>query len=63
VLVAGSADPMVPPWQARKIQRLVPGAEMIPLTGLGHLAHEEAPERVAEVVLEVARARGVLAPA
>lgn len=60
VLVAGSNDAMVPPSQARRVQRRARGAEMIPLIGLGHLAHEEAPGRIAALVLEIARRRGIL---
>jgi magnesium chelatase accessory protein len=60
-LLAGLGDRTVAPADARWLQERVPGSARIELPGLGHLAHEEAPAAVAEVVLSVARARGVLA--
>lgn len=50
-LLAGTNDRAVPPAQARRVAGLVPGATLALLPGLGHLAHEEAPERVAALVL------------
>jgi magnesium chelatase accessory protein len=50
-LVVGDADPMVPPAQSLALQRRVPGARLHSLPGLGHLAHEEAPEAVARILL------------
>lgn len=58
LLVAGSADLAIPPATAREVARLVPGSEVRILSGLGHLAHEEAPERVAELVRAAAAAAG-----
>ncbi len=46
-LLAGERDRAVPPRQAREIAALAPEAEIVPLPGLGHLAHEEDPGRVA----------------
>lgn len=58
-LIAGSADLAIPPATAREVARLVPGSEVKILSGLGHLAHEEAPETVAEMVRQAAaRAAG-----
>lgn len=51
-LVVADKDRAVPPSVGRRIAARLPGAEVIALSGLGHLAHEEAPERVAEIVLE-----------
>jgi len=62
-LIAGSGDRTVAPADARWLQEHVPGSGRIDLAGLGHLAHEEAPAAVAEVVLSVAQARGALAGA
>ena len=56
-LVVGAGDLAVPPSQARRVQALVPRAHLVTLAGLGHLAHEEQPERVASVVLEAALPR------
>lgn len=49
-LVVGTNDRMVPPSQAKRVQRLLPGASILPLAGLGHLAHEERPEEIREIV-------------
>lgn len=51
VLVVGSEDRAVSPHDAFKIQEQVPGAEVVLLRGLGHLAHEERPEDVAQIVV------------
>jgi magnesium chelatase accessory protein len=50
-LIVGEADRTVPPAQAQRVKLRVPAATIVRLAGLGHLAHEEAPERVAAVVL------------
>jgi magnesium chelatase accessory protein len=33
---------------------LLPSAQIVTLPGLGHLAHEEQPQRIAELVLQCA---------
>ena len=48
-LVTGAADRTVPPRQSREWARRLPTAQLHELSGLGHLAHEEAPRRVAEL--------------
>lgn len=60
LLLAGDADTTVPPVQAERVARRVPGARAQRLPGLGHLAHEEAPAQLAEVVAE-AVTRGLAA--
>lgn len=50
VLVVGSEDRFVSPVDAVRVQRRVPGSELISLPGLGHLAHEERPAEVAELL-------------
>lgn len=50
LLVVGGNDHTVPPSHADRVRRLLPSAETLILPGLGHLAHEEAPERVASLV-------------
>lgn len=52
VLVAGSADGMVPASNAYDAQRRAPHARVVRLPGLGHLAHEEAPETIAGIIKE-----------
>jgi magnesium chelatase accessory protein len=61
-LVVGDHDGTVSPADADRIRQRLPGPDPVRLAGLGHLAHEESPRRVAEVVVRVARAEGVLAP-
>jgi len=51
-LMVGGRDRAVPPMQARRIQAILPAARIITMDGLGHLAHEEAPQRVADTVLK-----------
>ena len=55
-LIVGSNDRMVPPGDARRIQVLLPGSELIRLPRLGHLAHEERPDLVAAALRGVAQA-------
>lgn len=49
-LVVGGNDRAVAPSQAERVAARVPGATLERLTGLGHLAHEESPERVATLL-------------
>lgn len=50
-LLVGERDRAVPPEQAERLARRWPGAVLHRLAGLGHLAHEEAPRRVADLLL------------
>lgn len=52
VLVAGLEDGMVPADNAFDVRLRVPHARIVRLKGLGHLAHEEAPERIRDIVEE-----------
>jgi magnesium chelatase accessory protein len=54
-LVAGSNDRTIPSSQAYELHARMPAASVIRLPGLGHLAHEEQPERVAELIVDLAR--------
>jgi magnesium chelatase accessory protein len=49
-LLAAENDRAVPPRVAEMVKRLAPASRLIHLPGLGHLAHEEAPAQVAEIV-------------
>jgi magnesium chelatase accessory protein len=49
-LIVGTADRAVPPSDAEEVARRVPVAHIVPLPGLGHLAHEEQPETAATLV-------------
>lgn len=53
-LVAGLADRTVAPVQSVELARRLKGARFVPLSGLGHLAHEEAPEPVNALIRELA---------
>jgi magnesium chelatase accessory protein len=46
-LLVGALDRAVPPAQAQRVVRLCPLADVTLLPGVGHLAHEEAPQAVA----------------
>lgn len=61
-LVVGSRDRMILPGEASKVRRLLPTAELVQFADLGHLAHEERPDLVAELVVAHARLRAVLLP-
>jgi magnesium chelatase accessory protein len=52
-LIVGLADQAVPPATSHQAAARLPDARVIEMPGLGHLAHEEAPEAVAEVIARV----------
>jgi magnesium chelatase accessory protein len=54
VLVACSNDKTVPPAEAERVHALMPSARLRIVSGYGHLAHEEAPRRIAELIFEEA---------
>lgn len=54
LMIHGDGDTAIPLAKARAAAALVPGARLEVLGGLGHLAHEEAPERVATMIVEFA---------
>lgn len=60
LLVAGENDQTVSPDDTHLISRIVRKSEIARLPGLGHLAHEESPERVADVVLAFVRTHGLI---
>lgn len=53
-LVVGSRDFTIPPSEASRVQKIVPNTKVIVLDGLGHLAHEEAPELNAQTIERIA---------
>ena len=61
-LLHGDRDKTVPVSVAHAVARKVAGSEVIILPGLGHLAHEEQPALVADILLRLARQHGVLVP-
>jgi len=57
-LIVGETDRAVPPSMTDAVRRLAPSATIVRARGLGHLAHEEDPEKVAGLILQ-ALARSV----
>lgn len=55
LLIHADGDTAIPLAKAREAAALVPGTRLEVLTGLGHLAHEEAPERVAAMIEDFAQ--------
>ena len=51
VLVAAENDHSISPHVARQVRDLLPDAAIERLAGLGHLAHEEEPRRIADIVM------------
>jgi magnesium chelatase accessory protein len=54
ILVVGGADRTIPPAQAERIRARLPAARIVTLPGLGHLAHEERPAEVAQLLCDIA---------
>ncbi|MES2715707.1 MAG: alpha/beta fold hydrolase BchO [Pseudomonadota bacterium] len=50
-LLVGGQDRTVPPSQAQRVRLKLPATRVQLLDGLGHLAHEEAPQRLADALL------------
>ena len=50
LLVVGSEDKAISPDTAFALKKRLTHARVELMRGLGHLAHEEAPEKVAEVI-------------
>ena len=61
LLIAGQHDRAIRAEDAFKVRERIPGATVEVMRGLGHLAHEERPDDVAHLMLDFARASGVLA--
>ncbi|CAA9342934.1 MAG: Predicted hydrolases or acyltransferases (alpha/beta hydrolase superfamily), partial [uncultured Microvirga sp.] len=60
LLVVGGADRAIPPEDAFRVRERVPAARVRTLRGLGHLAHEERPDEIAEVIESFACSVGAL---
>jgi len=56
LLLAGGADTAISPDEAFRTRETVPGATVEIIRGLGHLAHEERPDRFAERIAAFAEA-------
>ena len=59
VLIAGGNDKAIPPADAAKIRAIVQNAQVVEIAGLGHLAHEESPGAVAEIIRKAASVAAV----
>lgn len=62
VLVAAGNDDAVPAEKAFDVEKLVADARVLYLRGLGHLAHEERPDEIANVIIRQAQQAGVELP-
>jgi magnesium chelatase accessory protein len=60
VLLVATRDRTVPPAEARRVQSLLPAARIVEMGELGHLAHEERPEQVAGLLLELAAGKKLM---
>ena len=56
-LVVGLRDGTVKPGEAHKVRAILPGATIHALPGLGHLAHEERPAELADLLVQRWRLR------
>lgn len=52
-LITGLSDVAVPPQVSRDAATVLPNALLTELANLGHLAHEEDPETIARLILEI----------
>lgn len=59
LLIVGSNDQTVPPYEAIRLQRVLPDATIERLAHLGHLAHEEAPEKIGTLICSFAERLGL----
>ncbi len=50
MLIVGGQDKAVSPKEAGKIREMLPSLQVVELESLGHLAHEEAPDRVVGLI-------------
>ncbi len=58
-LVAAAGDRAVPPDTATRVKAILPSAEVKSLRGVGHLAHEEKPSIIADLLIDLARRDGL----
>jgi magnesium chelatase accessory protein len=63
LLVVGIRGRTIPSSDARRVKEVLRIARIATLPGLGHLAHGERPEQVAEILRRVAADTAAVAPA
>lgn len=61
-VLSGAQDKTVPAAEQRRVLSRLRQAESLTMPGLGHLAHEEAPEAVAAAILQFHCVQSALAP-
>lgn len=59
LFIAGENDRAVPPADSRRAAAYAPAGEYRALAGLGHLAHEEQPDRLAALIAGFSAASGI----
>ncbi|MEM1380499.1 MAG: alpha/beta hydrolase [Pseudomonadota bacterium] len=52
LIIWGDADVVISPKDGEKMRSAMPDAELLLLPSIGHVAHEEAPQRVADAIRE-----------
>lgn len=62
LLITAENDRAIAPREAAQVKRIQPRAEIAYLEGLGHLAHEEAPQQIAALITEHAAREHALRP-
>lgn len=62
LLLVGAQDRMILPGVALRVRSLAPLSELLQISGLGHLAHEESPQLIADEIVAYARRHGVAVP-
>jgi magnesium chelatase accessory protein len=60
LLIVASNDRSINPSDAERVRTVLPQTTISPIPGLGHLAHEERPDLVGAIIVDAARAAGVL---
>ncbi|MDR7101590.1 alpha/beta fold hydrolase BchO [Croceicoccus sp. BE223] len=60
LLAHGTRDNAVPISSAQEACALLPDCDLVRLDGLGHLAHEERPQRAVDLILRHAGAQGIV---
>ena len=61
LLVTATHDHAIPATVARRVHELVPHSKIETLQGLGHLAHEEQPHKIAAMIIAAAETTGIAA--
>jgi putative magnesium chelatase accessory protein len=60
MLISGGNDKTIAPDDAVRVHAMVPRSSIEMMPGLGHLAHEERPHEVSELMVRMARSLGLL---